>query len=1567
MLVDNPDTENSFIFGGRTGYQNAEFTSAIRKTDVNYPWYIAYGNKSSWYTPSISLGSRWTIDKNKGKITYKPYQSSGYSLTQTTEAFQSNSTLTIFALNNSNTISSYSKMKLYSFKLYDNDTLIRDYIPVLYHEKACLYDKISGEYYYNQGSGNFIAGSRKGKKITVYPVEYIESSGTQFIDTGVIYDYNTTQFDIDFQFRDEPLIAPQYLSVSWSGSKNDAYILGTSSSTKFICGTAQSGSWTQVANYDTNRHTWRYNDSQHKIYIDNTVISNKTTTTPNGLVTMRIFRGPGNNNPANARIYSYKITNLQTGELIRDFIPVRTQNNEYCLYDKVSKKIFQNKGDGNFLGGEDLNESAININVYSDCYYRLDSLFLADVRYIDTDVKAGPNTRIVLDCKPEAVKNQNRFFSTSVKNDYDGAVVECYINGNGNFAYAYNQKIGNWKQVGNGVKVVANTRYTIDLNGKAKTFKVSNGASISETLTSTTAPTSYSYQNILLGSDSYYHTNISSLQDSNMWIYSCQIYDNNVLIRDFIPVEFDTYIFEEGGFGLLDRVHNVFYPVQGFHSRIRYSDIGKMNRISDLTNFTGMRPVYQMYGNNTLYNNYKINFNSQEYYQLDSVDTDGCVVNTGIKLTTSSKLEMKFSFNALVEQDRIFDFPNNAGFCASIYIVSGSSRLNGWVNKSNVPGDWRGPTPTTTETATIAIFDIKNGTFQTSGGMTYSGTQLIRNAPTAANSGDLFLFSSAGGWNQTKMKFYYLKIYENDVLTHEIVPVKNTKTNEIILYDSKTNQIYRNIGPGNFKNAKVKASSSTISANALEGYFYNGNGSHTISTSYNGFTLIGKKANPNETFNTNIRWYTSINTRVIKRVSFLAQMKKVHGYIWGGLYDGTNFYQLWSSGELNYHAVREGELFWKKFDIDLSGFNGIYQIWFCGGRDNNSGNTDSATSYRDITFIGAKEIKRAYVNVQAPNLFADGEKNYGILETAPTYKSTNGSYTYYPATDTQLPYCYATYNATTTATNYSHLIGWDIPLRRLYKGHRYIWVVDAKSTTETKKIIPCIYYRKIGDSTDFVNPITGSEWTNITSEWATYSQIITPGSDWMIWRLDVRLLGPQETANASELYIRNMRLYDLTEIFGNSANTITTTWWETNMVPLENKYFRDIKTTDIDFVADRTQTLTKIEYLECLSTGVYLDTKIRMPYGFRATGKIEFTEITASQWNQIIGSQSDADPYNTNALRITNSGYWATGDTNSTIAPVVNTPYVFDVSTRMNGAYLKIDDTTVINNYTTTWRSNYPLYLFNVNNAGTPSNNQGCKMKLYWLKIYDASNKLIADYIPVKGKGLYDTISNQILYGSSDNSFQDGPVLEETINYIFKSGRPRLTFERDKIIEFSNDIDIIPHSWVATSIESNFHSREAYSPLGFWLVRSDSNYQTSNAPYKALDGDDSTYFRSDSISKNTTQSWYLQCPQPINPMQIETKYRYGGTSSNPPKILGYNIDTHAWEQIVALPYTTSIKTETTTISKNKFYSAFKFEFTRYSTSSSTGLYLYTFKIVKGQVMLTPGINNLLGYQTFTNK
>ena len=52
-----------------------------------------------------------------------------------------------------------SSLRLYYFKIYEDETLVKDFIPVMDNNNVpCLYDKVEGKLYYNQGEGEFLYG-----------------------------------------------------------------------------------------------------------------------------------------------------------------------------------------------------------------------------------------------------------------------------------------------------------------------------------------------------------------------------------------------------------------------------------------------------------------------------------------------------------------------------------------------------------------------------------------------------------------------------------------------------------------------------------------------------------------------------------------------------------------------------------------------------------------------------------------------------------------------------------------------------------------------------------------------------------------------------------------------------------------------------------------------------------------------------------------------------------------------------------------------------------------------------------------------------------------------------------------------------------------------------------------------------------------------------------------------------------------------------------------------------------------------------------------------------------------
>lgn len=73
-------------------------------------------------------------------------------------SFSSDNPISIFGVNYGESVEDVMSYCFINLKLYDNKTLVADFVPAENNGKACLFDKVSEQYYHNQGTGNFEIG-----------------------------------------------------------------------------------------------------------------------------------------------------------------------------------------------------------------------------------------------------------------------------------------------------------------------------------------------------------------------------------------------------------------------------------------------------------------------------------------------------------------------------------------------------------------------------------------------------------------------------------------------------------------------------------------------------------------------------------------------------------------------------------------------------------------------------------------------------------------------------------------------------------------------------------------------------------------------------------------------------------------------------------------------------------------------------------------------------------------------------------------------------------------------------------------------------------------------------------------------------------------------------------------------------------------------------------------------------------------------------------------------------------------------------------------------------------------
>lgn len=146
-------------------YWGNSFPSAYVNTDGMFSAHFFYGGITAWRygNKRYDAGASWRVGNNikfkieTGRMLILNDGEQSYDMGNDFVYSPDQKNIDIFRSRET----SYSSWKLYTFKLYDADELVRDFIPVRVGTTGYLYDKVSGELFGNQGTGNFILGSDK--------------------------------------------------------------------------------------------------------------------------------------------------------------------------------------------------------------------------------------------------------------------------------------------------------------------------------------------------------------------------------------------------------------------------------------------------------------------------------------------------------------------------------------------------------------------------------------------------------------------------------------------------------------------------------------------------------------------------------------------------------------------------------------------------------------------------------------------------------------------------------------------------------------------------------------------------------------------------------------------------------------------------------------------------------------------------------------------------------------------------------------------------------------------------------------------------------------------------------------------------------------------------------------------------------------------------------------------------------------------------------------------------------------------------------------------------------------
>lgn len=138
--------------------------------------YDGYGQHSNNTNFTVSENTKYKIYKNKNNL----YINDALIFSDTYTSFTPNTGMYLFAMNQTSSVTFLSSIRVYSCKVYDGDTLVRDFIPCYRISSSAvgLYDLVNDEFYTNRGEGTFTYGSVVSLPNPDYPMPIINRSGT---------------------------------------------------------------------------------------------------------------------------------------------------------------------------------------------------------------------------------------------------------------------------------------------------------------------------------------------------------------------------------------------------------------------------------------------------------------------------------------------------------------------------------------------------------------------------------------------------------------------------------------------------------------------------------------------------------------------------------------------------------------------------------------------------------------------------------------------------------------------------------------------------------------------------------------------------------------------------------------------------------------------------------------------------------------------------------------------------------------------------------------------------------------------------------------------------------------------------------------------------------------------------------------------------------------------------------------------------------------------------------------------------------------------------------------------
>jgi len=183
-------------------------------------------------------------------------------------------------------------------------------------------------------------------------LDYIESSGTQYIDTGFIPNQDT-RVVISAKFNTQPNSDAAIFGIRNSNTMQ-FWCYWRNSEAKYAFRFGSSSTNNLVAATSTEQNTIDANKNVLTIGANSATAAAATFTATYSMYLFAVNNAGSMQYPASVKIYSCQIYNNET--LVRDFVPCENESGEVGMYDKLNNVFYANAGTGVFTAGSVVEE-----------------------------------------------------------------------------------------------------------------------------------------------------------------------------------------------------------------------------------------------------------------------------------------------------------------------------------------------------------------------------------------------------------------------------------------------------------------------------------------------------------------------------------------------------------------------------------------------------------------------------------------------------------------------------------------------------------------------------------------------------------------------------------------------------------------------------------------------------------------------------------------------------------------------------------------------------------------------------------------------------------------------------------------------------------------------------------------------------------------------------------------------------------------------------------------------------------------------------------------------------------